>query len=49
MGKKSNIAVVYASETCALDFINASYEREVCPGKIVVVVAKDGDSYVQDL
>ncbi|KAG2244175.1 hypothetical protein Bca52824_093963 [Brassica carinata] len=37
MGRRSNGAVVFASETCALDLIDARYEREVCPGEIVVV------------
>jgi amidophosphoribosyltransferase len=30
-------AVVFASETCALDLIGASFEREVEPGELVVV------------
>lgn len=37
MGRRSNGAVVFASETCALDLIEATYEREVFPGEIVVV------------
>ncbi|PIN14271.1 Glutamine phosphoribosylpyrophosphate amidotransferase [Handroanthus impetiginosus] len=37
MGRRSNGAVVFASETCALDLIEATYEREVYPGEIVVV------------
>ncbi|KAH9624168.1 hypothetical protein KSS87_004307 [Heliosperma pusillum] len=37
MGRRSNGAVVFASETCALDLIDATYEREVCPGEMVVV------------
>ncbi|GAB4837822.1 Microtubule bundling protein [Ancistrocladus abbreviatus] len=41
MGRRSNGAVVFASETCALDLIEATYEREVRPGE-VVVVDKDG-------
>ncbi len=32
-----NGAVVFASETCALDIVGAVAEREVCPGEIVVV------------
>ncbi|KAJ6692802.1 AMIDOPHOSPHORIBOSYLTRANSFERASE [Salix purpurea] len=31
MGRRSNGAVVFASETCALDLIEATYEREVYP------------------
>ncbi|CAK9159544.1 unnamed protein product [Ilex paraguariensis] len=41
MGRRSNGAVVFASETCALDLIEATYEREVLPGE-VLVVDKDG-------
>ncbi|KAL9227122.1 hypothetical protein vseg_002855 [Gypsophila vaccaria] len=41
MGRRSNGAVVFASETCALDLIEATYEREVYPGEMIVV-DKDG-------
>ncbi|GAY63776.1 hypothetical protein CUMW_228350, partial [Citrus unshiu] len=41
MGRRSNGAVVVASETCALDLIEATYEREVYPGE-VLMVDKDG-------
>ncbi|ESR36759.1 Amidophosphoribosyltransferase 1 [Citrus sinensis] len=41
MGRRSNGAVVFASETCALDLIEATYEREVYPGE-VLMVDKDG-------
>lgn len=38
MGRRSNGAVVFASETCALDLIEAIHEvREVLPGEVVVV------------
>lgn len=37
MGRRSNGAIVFASETCALDLIEATYEREVFPGEVVVV------------
>ncbi|KAL6008405.1 Microtubule bundling protein [Asimina triloba] len=37
MGRRANGAVVFASETCALDLIEADYEREVNPGEVVVV------------
>ncbi|KAM5548562.1 amidophosphoribosyltransferase, chloroplastic-like [Rosa sericea] len=37
MGRRSNGAVVFASETCALDLIEATFEREVCPGEVLVV------------
>lgn len=43
MGRRSNGAVVFASETCALDLIEATYEREVNAGEIIVVDA-DGIS-----
>lgn len=38
-----NKGVVFASETCALDLIEAQYIREVEPGEIIVV--SDGDLY----
>ncbi|RZC62358.1 hypothetical protein C5167_024122 [Papaver somniferum] len=41
MGRRSNGSYVFGSETCALDFIEATYEREVYPGE-VIVVDKDG-------
>ncbi|KAJ4958021.1 hypothetical protein NE237_025132 [Protea cynaroides] len=37
MGRRSNGAIVFASETCALDLIEATYEREVNPGEVLVV------------
>ncbi|KAH7436670.1 hypothetical protein KP509_05G030400 [Ceratopteris richardii] len=43
MGRRKNGAVVFASETCALDLIEATYEREVNPSE-VIVVDKDGIS-----
>lgn len=43
MGRRKNGAVVFASETCALDLIEADYEREVNPGE-VIVVDKEGIS-----
>ncbi|KAK8658480.1 hypothetical protein V6N13_036686 [Hibiscus sabdariffa] len=42
MGRRSNGAVVFASETCALDLIEAKYEREVYPGEVLVVDKTDG-------
>lgn len=42
MGRRSNGAYVFASETCALDLIEATYIREVNPGE-VVVIDKDGE------
>ncbi|XP_016471630.1 amidophosphoribosyltransferase, chloroplastic-like [Nicotiana tabacum] len=44
MGERENGAIVFASETCALDLIEAKYEREVLPGEILVV---DKDQGVQ--
>ncbi len=40
MGRKGD-AVVFASETCALDAVGAEFERDLLPGEIVVV--KDGE------
>lgn len=34
-------AIVFASETCALDLINAEVEREVNPGEVLVVDGQD--------
>ena len=36
MGRLGN-APVFASETCALDIVGASYEREVQPGEVIAV------------
>jgi amidophosphoribosyltransferase len=41
MGRRPNGAVVFSSETCALDLIDATYEREVEPGEVVVVDRRD--------
>ena len=41
MGRRPNGAVVFASETCALDLIDAVYEREVEPGEVIVVDRRD--------
>jgi amidophosphoribosyltransferase len=38
-------AVVFASETCALDLVDATYEREVEPGEVVRVSAAGVDSF----
>lgn len=40
MGRKGN-AIVFASETCALDTVGAEFERDLLPGEIVVV--KNGE------
>ena len=37
MGRMKNGAVVFASESCALDAIGANFERDIRPGEIVVV------------
>jgi len=34
---KINGSTVFASETCALDIVGATYEREIAPGEIVAV------------
>jgi amidophosphoribosyltransferase len=38
-------AYVVASETCALDLIGASYEREIAPGEVIVVSEQGFRSY----
>jgi len=40
LGKLRNGGTVFASETCALDLIEAEYIREIEPGEMVVVDAK---------
>ncbi|KAL2327563.1 hypothetical protein Fmac_020990 [Flemingia macrophylla] len=37
MGRHSNDAVVFASKTCTLDLIKATYERKVFPNEVIVV------------
>ena len=37
MGRRSDGAIVFASETCALDAVGAVFERDVQPGEIVTV------------
>jgi amidophosphoribosyltransferase len=44
LGRLKN-AVVVASESCALDLIEATYEREVEPGEIVVVSDRGVESH----
>ncbi|ERN03836.1 hypothetical protein AMTRI_Chr05g65160 [Amborella trichopoda] len=44
MGRRENGAVVFASETCALDLIEAKYEREVNPGEVIIVDNAEGVS-----
>jgi amidophosphoribosyltransferase len=43
LGRVSD-AVVIASETCALDLVDAVYEREIQPGEIVTVSARGVES-----
>jgi len=38
-------AIVVASETCALDLINATYEREIEPGEVLVVGPQGMESF----
>lgn len=45
MGKKSDGAIVFASETCAFDITDAKYERDVQPGEMVVVDGSGIKSY----
>ncbi|KAF6174288.1 hypothetical protein GIB67_040781 [Kingdonia uniflora] len=42
MGLRRNGAIVFASETTALDLVEAEYEREINPGEIIVVDKDDG-------
>jgi len=37
LGKMDNGAIVVASETCALDIIDAEFWREVAPGEVVII------------
>ncbi|ONK72997.1 uncharacterized protein A4U43_C04F25960 [Asparagus officinalis] len=39
--RRTNGAIVFASETCALDLLDAMYEREVNPGEVIVVDGND--------
>jgi amidophosphoribosyltransferase len=41
MGKTNDGAIVFASESCALDSINADFVRDIKPGEIVVASEKD--------
>ena len=45
MGKRDD-AVVFASETCAFDAIDAEFVRDIAPGEIVTIeAARDGGDY----
>jgi len=46
MGRTAKGALVVASETCALDIVNATYERDIMPGEILVA---ELDSYYAGL
>ncbi|NLT13764.1 MAG: amidophosphoribosyltransferase [Clostridiales bacterium] len=37
MGKRTDGAIVFASESCGLDAVGAAFERDILPGEIVVV------------
>ena len=41
MGKTKNGALVFASETCALDIVGATYERDIMPGEILIAELDD--------
>ena len=45
MGRINDKAVIFASETCALDLVGAHYEREVEPGEVVIVDEDGVKSY----
>ena len=36
MGRRKDGSIVFASETCALDSVEAEFERELDPGEIVI-------------
>jgi len=44
LGRLPEGGVIAASETCALDLVNATYERDVEPGEIVIVSARGVES-----
>ncbi|KAJ8446738.1 hypothetical protein Cgig2_002900 [Carnegiea gigantea] len=46
MGRRRNGVVVFASESCALDLIEAKLDRDVFPGEVVVV---DGDNKIMSM
>ncbi len=41
MGRTKNGALVVASETCALDIVGATYERDIEPGEIMIATMDD--------
>lgn len=45
LGRKGGAAIV-ASETCALDLIDAKFEREVAPGEIIEISAEKIQSHI---
>lgn len=45
LGKKANGTLVVASETCALDLIEATYIRDIEPGEILIIDQKGQDSF----
>ncbi len=42
---KLDDAIIYASETCALDLIGATYERDINPGEMLVLDSKGEHSF----
>ncbi|MCB2182879.1 MAG: amidophosphoribosyltransferase [Desulfobulbaceae bacterium] len=45
LGQKANGAYVVASETCALDLIEATYIRDVEPGEVIIIDENGLDSF----
>lgn len=41
MGRTETGALVFASETCALDIVGARYERDIAPGEVVIAQLDD--------
>lgn len=47
MGRTADGGTVFASETCALDAVGATFVREVMPGEIVVVTCEGQRSFTE--
>jgi len=45
MGKRADGAIVFASETCAFDITDTTYERDVKPGELIMVDHKGPVSF----
>jgi len=45
MGHRNDGSIVFASETCAFDITDTTYDRDIVPGEIVCVDARGATSY----